>query len=287
MLFRSRNRDERLILVNQTAYIDRKLAQFRMSDAITAATPIDSNTVYRTNDDFTITEFPYREAVGSLVYLATQTRPDIIYAVSVLSRYASNPSQAHINAVRRVFRYLLGTRQRGIILGGKGGICAFSDSDWAGDVDTRRSTTGFIISCGGPIVWHSRLQTTVALSTCEAEYIALSECSRVLLWIRNILIEIRLVEPDVLIPLYCDNRSAVAQLVHDSISARVRHVDIKYHFVRSLARDNILSVEWIQSANQRADGLTKALNSVAFGRFLDQLDGLYFCSEGGNVGEIM
>ena len=191
------------------------------------------------------------------------------------SRYSSNPSQAHINAVRRVFRYLNGTRQRGITLGGPGVITAFSDSDWAGDVDTRRSTTGFVISCGGPIVWHSRQQSTVSLSTSEAEYIAMSECARFIQWIRNILIELRLVEPEMTIPLYCDNRSAVAQVLHDSISTRVRHVDIKYHFIRSLARSRIILVEWIQSADQRADGLTKALNRVAFQRFLNQLDGLF------------
>ena len=283
----TRNRRNREIVITQTAYIERKLHQFGMADSRPQPTPLDVHTVPRVNNNTgTRAEFPYREAIGSIVYLATQTRPDLAHAVSVLSRYSNNPSQAHVNAVKRVFRYLAGTRNLGITVGYSLDLIAFSDSDWAGDVDSRRSTTGYIISYGGPIAWFSRLQPTVALSTCEAEYIAMSECARSLMWIRNFLNEIELLPAVYSVPLYCDNRSAVAQVHHDNITERVRHVDIKFHFLRHLARMDMLNIQWIQSDEQRADGLTKALNRVAFSRFLSQLSQiryLPFFLEGGNV----
>lgn len=269
-------------MIAQSAYTERKncwskLQQFAMTDAIPQPTPLDVHSVPRVNNNTgTRSSFPYREAIGSLVYLATQTRPDIAHAVSVLSRYSNNPSQAHINAVKRIFRYLAGTPNRGVTLGNNLNLVAFSDSDWAGDIDSRRSTTGYIISYGGPVAWFSRLQPTVALSTCEAEYIAMSECARSLMWIRNFLNELHLIEAVHSVPLYCDNRSAVAQVLHDTITERVRHVDIKFHFLRLLARNNILDIQWIQSAAQRADGLTKALNRVAFNRFLNLVDSLLY-----------
>ena len=273
----TRHRESREIVVSQSAYIERKLLQFDMTDAIPQPTPLDVHSVPRVNNNTgTRSNFPYREAIGSLVYLATQTRPDIAHAVSVLSRYSNNPSQAHINAVKRIFRYLSGTRNRGITLGNSLNLIAFSDSDWAGDLDSRRSTTGYVISYGGPVAWFSRLQPTVALSTCEAEYIAMSECARSLMWIRNFLNELQLLPAVHPIPLFCDNRSAVAQVLHDTITERVRHVDIKFHFLRLLARNEILDIEWIKSDEQRADGLTKALNRVAFSRFLSYLDTLLF-----------
>ena len=146
------------------------------------------------NDE--IVSFPYREAVGSLMYLATSTRPDITFAVGLLSRFVNQPNNKHVGAMKRVLRYLSSNLNYGLTYQRQHGntsqivIDGFSDSDWGGDPDTRRSVTGVVFNlAGGAVSWLSRLQSGVALSTAEAEYIATCEAAMEAASLRNIVEE--------------------------------------------------------------------------------------------------
>lgn len=265
----SRNRQERTITLRQIAYTEKKLVQFGMEAAKPVVTPVDTNTVYRRNDpsDGPNSDFPYCQLVGSLIWLSSQTRPDLAFAVSLLSRFMKSPTKAHITAAKRVLRYLVGTKTVGITLGGPLRLKAFSDSDYAGDKDNRQSTTGNIIFCGGPVFWLSQQQSTVALSTSEAEYISLSECARTVKFFINFLHELGIVNPGVP-PIYCDNQSACAQANSEAISRGARHIDVCYHHVRNLVQNNIIRIEGISTKDQLADSLTKAVPRAILDFFL-------------------
>lgn len=179
-----RNRGRKTILVKQSAYIEKMIKRFNLSDAATCSIPIASSVKYvregvADGHESKAVTVPYREAIGSLMFVMVWSRPDIAYAVSVLSRFNDSPKLPHWNAVKQVICYLKGTAKMGICYGGEGSLEAFSDADHAACLDSRLSITGLIVKhCGGPIVWKSSKQTTVAESTTEAEFIACSTVSR-------------------------------------------------------------------------------------------------------------
>lgn len=156
--------------------------------------PSDKNQKLSQNDDSEPSNFPYRQLVGSVMYLAMCTRPDIGYAIGVASRYLEKPSSTHVGAAKRILKYISGTLNRGILYGhsmGKISFDGYSDSDYVGDLDTRRSTTGFIFTVNGSAIkWCLRRQSSVSKSTTEAEYIAASEATSELIWLKRLLHEI-------------------------------------------------------------------------------------------------
>ena len=165
-----------------------------MDEANAVTTPCVSSE--KGGDNKINTEVPHKEAVGSLMYLSAATRPDIAFAVSKAARAMENPTQADWNAVKRIFRYLRGTSDFGIMYKRNGNqLEVYSDADFAGDVSTRRSTTGVIsMYADGPISWSSHLQRTVALSTTEAEIIAASEGAKELVWLKRLLKDLSLMQ---------------------------------------------------------------------------------------------
>ena len=185
-----RDRDRRTMRLTQTAYIDQILSRFGMSECKPAPTPYETTAqLQKENADEASENFPYREAVGSLMYVMTCTRPDIAFAVGKVARQVESPSRAAITAVKRIMRYLKGTRTSGITLGGtEEKLTAFADADFAGDINDRRSTTGVICFLGsGPVSWKSRKQSSVALSTTEAEYMAICDATKEVAWLRPLL----------------------------------------------------------------------------------------------------
>lgn len=173
-----RDRENRTLKLSQTGYLEKILEQFGMSECAPKDTPMQTSNkrMAPSDPDHTATSAfkkQYQSAVGSLMYAMLGTRPDIAYAVSVVSRYASNPNDHHWNAVKYVFRYLRGTLQLSLTFrGGLGNLTGYTDSDWAGDLGTRRSTSGYVFNIGsGAISWSSKRQPTISLSSCEAEYI--------------------------------------------------------------------------------------------------------------------
>jgi len=213
---------------------------------------------------------PYASLIGALNYLAVSTRPDIANAVSRCSRYLANPGQTHWTAAKRILRYLKGTPDVGITYtrGMKGGLVGYADADHGGCLDTRRSTTGYIIYYGGgPILWKSKRQTVTSLSTMESEYVAASAATRELVGLRNLLHELGHPE-DSPTTLYEDNQSCIAHVKNPLRHARVKHLDIKLHFLRDAAESGSIVMTYIPTDKQRADFLTKPLSEGAFANLI-------------------
>ena len=202
---------------------------------------------------------PYMSAVGSLLYAALGTRPDIAYAVNAVAQYSKCPGPAHWTAVKRIFRYLVGTTALCLFFpfGASLDIVAFSDSDWGTDTDTRRSRTGYVVFvAGGVVIWQSRIQKTVALSSCEAELYALAEAAKELLWLTGLLSELKLIFGTPV--LYVDNQGAIALAKNPVAHQRSKHIHIRWFFVRDIINSGKLTNEYVSSAENKADILTKA-----------------------------
>lgn len=177
---------------------------------------------------------PYKEAIRSLIYLTTCSRPDIAYAVGQAARFFQNPGKAHWAAVKRILSYLSGTRHYGLLFSGTGRakFVGYSDADYAGCIDSRRSTSGFIfLHLGCAVNWGSRRQQCTALSTTEAEYIAASNASKEAVWLRRLLIQIDSL-PSGPVRLMCDNESAI-RLVHNPTNVQNISTSVFISFVRN------------------------------------------------------
>lgn len=269
------------IEMSQRTYIERLLEKYGMSEAKPVGTPMDVNRLVTKNDSpktaVEIEEMkrkPYRELIGALIHLANATRPDIAFSVSVLSRFCSNPGNAHWIAAKRILRYLRGTLEFKIVYEKTGKeLCAYVDSDWAGDSEDRKSCSGYVLMlANGPICWRSRKQKSVALSTMEAEYMALSEVSKEIVHRRRMLSEMDMTEFVTQPTLtFCDNQSAIkfssGQVLHD----RSKHIDIRYHFAREAQEKEIIKVEYLPSGDMVADILTKGLPKMKHSKCMELL----------------
>ena len=196
------------------------------------------------------------------MYAMTQTRPDLAYSVSTLSKFSSNPSKEHTVAVKRVYRYLQGTKSLTLTYRGdcELKLVGYTYSDWGGDKETRRSTSGYVFTlAGAPISWSSGRQSTVALSSTEAEYIAAAEATKEAVWIARFLEELK-ISCDVYLPV----QGAIGLSKNPEDHKRTKHIDIRHHYIREKQED-------VPTAEMIADGLTKTLPLVKFKRFLSQL----------------
>ena len=259
-----RNYRNRTIYLKQEQYLLDKLKNFEMNESRHSDTPFACGTNPYDTESPTNEDYPYRQAVGALLYLSCKTRPDIAYTVSLLARFTNAPNEIHVKSIKRLFRYLNGTRSVGICLGGEvpKSIVGYADADLAGDKIGGKTTTGHIVYFGGPIIWKTHLQKCTIDNTCEAEYISASLCSKDMKYIRNQLVEIG-IETDIPI-LNCDNRSTVYQIYGQSITPKLRHIAIKFHSIRNDVMDNNLIVKWIPTDQQVADVLTKSLPPAKF-----------------------
>jgi phosphopantetheinyl transferase (holo-ACP synthase) len=217
----------------------------------------------------------YQQAIGSLLYASLLTRPDIAYATGVLSRYTSNPSPEHIKAVKRVFRYLNGTRDYTISYNANIAnslyIKGYTDADYARDKDKYKSTTGFIFNlASGPVSHLAKLQSITAQSTTEAEYIALAIAAKEATYLRALLEELDCFK-QFNIPIYTDNNGAIQLAKNPSFHARSKHINVRYHFIRQKLADKTISIHYIPTEEQPADGFTKPLAKVKFNVFLYQI----------------
>ena len=213
--------------------------------------------------------YPYSQLVGSLMYLAVTTRPDISYAVGALARYMSCPTTTHWQAVNGVVRYLAGTTSYGIIYSGESvEFTGYSDADYAGDIDTRRSTTGYVfIMNGGAISWQSKRQPTVAASTSEAEYMAAAAAVKEGLWLRKLLADLDI--PTGTISIMADNQSAIKLLRNPISSIRSKHIDVVHHFARERVMRKEVAFHYVKTQDMVADVLTKAVPEVTHKRCCD------------------
>ncbi|KAF7761077.1 hypothetical protein Agabi119p4_10486 [Agaricus bisporus var. burnettii] len=204
---------------------------------------------------------PYREVLGSLMWLQVATRPDLSFAVNMLSRFANNPGRAHWEAMKHTLAYVKSTTHYGITYCHDSNIkpLGYVDADYAGDTDRRRSTEGHIFFvAGGPVSWASKRQDTVALSTVESEYMAFSRAVQQGIWITSFMDEIGLPQ-DTPVLIYADNNGAIANTQNYKNHRRTKHIDIRYHFVKERTANGDIVFEYIPSSDNLADILTKPL----------------------------
>lgn len=257
-----RNLEEGTLKLSQKQYIQRTLEKFGMADSHPVGTPLDPNVKLIKLPDTENYDIPeYRSAIGSLMYAAIGTRPDISFAVQHLSQFMSNPAPAHWTAVKRVFRYLNGTRGFGIIYNREGEILplAYSDADWGSDVNDRKSVSGYVFQMmAAPISWQSKKQPTIALSSMEAEYMAESLATRQIIWLRSFTAELGIPYPGPT-TLNVDNQGAIDFSNNAINHSRTKHIDIQHHFVREKLISNEIEIQYCATENNLADLFTKAL----------------------------
>lgn len=221
-----------------------------------------------------MSKVPYASAVGSLMYAMVCTRPDISYAVGVVSRYMHNPGKEHWQAVKWILRYILNTVDVGLVYQQERGgqyVVGYCDSNYAGDLDKRRSTTGYVFTLAkAPVCWRSTLQSTVALSTTEAEYMALTEAVKEAIWLQGLLGELGIRHKH--IKVHCDSQSAIMLAKNQVYHARTKHIDVRYHFIREIIEEGGVVIQKIHTTENPADMLTKTVNSIKFEHCLNLIN---------------
>ena len=273
----SRDREKKKLSLSQKSYIEKILSRFGMSASKAIDTPSATN-IHLSSDlapkseveEEYMSRVPYSNAVGSLMYAMVCTRPDIAHAVSVVSRFMGNPGKEHWQAVKRIFRYLRGTSDVGLIYGGDTHclVTGYSDSDYAGDVDSRRSMTGYVFTLSGSVVsWKATLQAAVTLSTTEAEYMALTEAAKEGIWLQGLVGDLGLHQDQAVV--FCDSQSAICLAKDQVHHERTKHIDVRYHFLRDEKR---IEVKKVGTADNPADMFTKSVQQSKFQHCLDLLN---------------
>lgn len=257
------NRDTGVVWIGQPVYTRKILQRYGMQDSKPISTPVnpDIKLVASEEADDVCNQQRYQAVVGSLLYLSTKTRPDIAYAVSCVARFCARPTKEHWTAVKRILRYLKGTSNFGLIYkeDTPTTIIGYSDADWAGDVGDRKSTSGYMFFLGGAAIsWRSSKQTCVALSTAEAEYVALSAAAQEAIWLQQLasdLLNQSIRETTILE----DNQSTICLTKNPQVHGRTKHIDIKYHFIRDMVEAGRIKLTYCASEDMVADMLTKGL----------------------------
>lgn len=266
-----RDRTRRRIEMTQTAYINQMLERFGMADCKSVGAPAEGVLSRITAEDGGRPDKLYMSIVGSLLYASMITRPDITYAVQALGRHMQSCGNEHMVAAKRVLRYLQGTKDLGLVYeagetgsgNGIGQPCVvgFSDADWGGDLDTRRSTTGYLFmieETGGVVSWGSKLQPTVALSSAEAEYMAACAAVQEAVHLRLLMSDLGFEQREPTV-IYEDNQGCIALSDNPVYHRRTKHIDIRYHFIRERVASKEIELKYVPTKHQLADLLTKGL----------------------------
>ena len=276
-----RDRKARTIHLVQDAYIQKILEAFQMENSKPYSSPMEVSSLSSLIPNpgtATASDIKnYQSALGSLMYAMTQTRPDLAFAISVLSRFSHNPSPEHWKAMQRVLRYLQGTKTLGITYKGTNtkllNLHGYSDADYAGDITTRKSTSGYIFfMANGPVSWKATRQTVVTLSSTESEYYGLTNASKEAKWLHTLLAELDYTETDaVSILIYGDNQASLAWSENPEHHQRSKHVDIQWHYIRQAVANLSVKLSYISTKEMIADGLTKPLTTARHHIFVEQL----------------
>jgi hypothetical protein len=259
--------------ISQTKYTLDLIKRFGMKDAKPAKTPMGTDGHVDLNKGGkSIDQKAYRSMIGSLLYLCA-SRPDIMLSVCMCARFQSDPRECHLVAVKRILRYLVATPCFGIWYpkGSTFDLIGYTDSDYAGCKVDRKSTSGTCQFLGRSLVsWSSKKQTSVALSTVEAEYVAAGQCCAQLLWMRQTLRNFGYNLSKV--PLLCDNESAIRMADNPVEHSRTKHIDIRHHFLRDHQQKGDIEVFYVSTENQLADIFTKPLDESTFCKLHSELN---------------
>jgi len=249
-----------IIGISQCHFIKTLLEKFNMENCSSTSVPMqpyeDLVPAKESNE-----KLPYRQLIGALLFLAKCSRPDISFAVSKLSQFVTCYDETHWKAAKTILRYLKGTSHLGISYhpGMKSPLKGFSDSDYAGDKNHRRSTSGVVVMLNDSIIsWTSQKQSCVALSTTEAEYVAASAAAREIIGLRNFMEELGFPQREPTC-LWIDNQSAIRLVKNPEMHPKTKHIDVRFHYIREQVEEGEIIVDYIPSEEQRADILTKCL----------------------------
>jgi len=241
------------------------------------STPMDLNHRIHsgTIEDRIVEPSYYQSIIGSNIYAATGSRPDLAYTTTFLLQFNNCPTSEHLQAARRVLRYLQGTKDQVLLFSKSKSLYleGYADASYANDLDTRRSVSGYVFSVSGSIIsWRSKKQKSVATSTTEAEYMALSLASRQTMWLKRAFIDLRLPTK---IAIYCDNTGAIEVANNPKINERTKHIDVAYHYTREKLEEHQFELFYVASDQNLADICIKALAKPAH----DRLRGLLACRQ--------
>jgi hypothetical protein len=288
-----RNRAQHTITMNQRKFIEQVLENFGMHDCKPIGTPLDVNSKLVKLSDEEVKQYeremngvPYKQAVGSLMYAMIGTRPDLAYPQSVVSQFMANPGPMHWMAVKRIMRYLKGTLDVELCLGGKDlELFGYCDADWGGNAHDRRSTTGYAFQVGkGVVSWNSKRQPTIALSTTEAEYMAASQSIKEAIWLRQLFEDVGFAQVEAT-RIMCDNQGCIALAKNPTHHSRTKHIDVQHHFIREKIEDKVIDLKYCPTEHMIADVLTKGLAKVKHKEFIEAM-GLhdFEMAQSGSVG---
>lgn len=220
---------------------------------------------------------PYMAVIGSLMYLMTATRPDLAHSMGVLSRFMAKPNYEHWRAAKQLLRFVQHTKDVGLVFKkGDLDVHVYSDSDYAGDIDNSKSTSGYIVMLGpNCISWSSRKQEVIAQSTTEAEYIGLAKATKELEWVKvimqHLLHDFRATDARLTFHVHGDNQGAIALANDARFHTRTKHIRTKYHFVRDCVRRARMSLGYVATGDMIADLTTKALGRQKLQKFMAML----------------
>eukprot|EP00253_Pinus_taeda_P026018 PITA_26018 len=262
----TRGRKNHKLTLSQSEYIEKVLKMFNMQNAKPVSIPLASH-FNLSKDDCPETQeemdhmfkVPYASVAVSLMYAVVCTRPDIAHAVGVVIRYMNNPRKEHWMVVKWILKYLRGTTNQALCFGSSNiTLQGYVDADMAGDRDNRRSTTGYVFTVGATTVsWVSKLQSVVALSTTEAEYVAATKANKEMIWLQRFMDEWG--KKQELGTLYSDIQSAIHIAKNSAFHSKTKHIHLKYHFIRSTLEDGQLKLEKIHTSQNPTDILTKVI----------------------------
>lgn len=266
------------IFLSQSKYAENLIKKFDMTAKKKSVnTPMSTSTKLCYDiDGKSVDQTKYRSMIGSLLYL-TASRPDISYSVGVCARFQANPKESHLEAVKRIIRYISGSITCGVFYtyATNAEIAGYSDADWGGNLQDRKSTSGGCFFVGKNLVaWHSKKQNCTSLSTAEAEYVAAGSCCTQMLWMKNMLKDYGI--PQGKLVIFCDNTSAINISKNPVQHTRTKHIDIRYHFIRELVDKNLLALEYVSTDHQWADLFTKPLDTE---RFMTLRNAIGICSQ--------
>ena len=273
-----RIRENRSIHLSQKSYIESMLRRYGFEDLKPVSLPMETSVRLTSAQSPSTTQeiaimrnIPYQEAVGSLMYASLGTRPDITYAVQTVSRFSKNPGQAHWDAVKRIFRYLKGTKEFWLTYGGQQKeLKRYADADGSMAED-RHAISGYtFLLHGGAVSWAAKRQEIVSLSTTESEYVAVTHASKEALWLRSLITQLFDVKLDPT-PLFSDNQSAIALTKDHQYHPRTKHIDIRFHFIRWIIENGSIRLIYCPTDDMLADTLTKALLSPKVKHFAVEL----------------
>jgi hypothetical protein len=270
-----RDRSRGILGLSQRAYVEKVLKKYNMHKCSASPAPVVKGDKFGTfqcprnnHESAQMKSIPYASIVGSIMYAQVCTRPDLAFVTGMLGRYQSNPGLDHWKAAKKVLRYLQGTK--GLMLTYKKSdnleVVGYSDADFAGCVDTKKSTSGYVFTlANGAISWKSSKQTVTASSTMQAEFVACFEATGQAVWLKNFIPGLRVIDSiSRPITLYCDNQPAVIFSSNNKSSDAAKHIDIKFLVVKDRVQDQTINVRYINTKLMLADPLTKGLPPSVF-----------------------